>query len=188
MTEPSERDARFWALSAEAKRIGALPDPGRPEVERLAAIFEEMQAIVDDLPEERLRRFRDRLHRGRGRAVDIPPSRDALRRYLDPDPRTQQARDGAAVMDSDETLAARYFDEVHAPGLRRDGLPQDGVDHLRRRYIVPSGRGTACQSCDRHPLAEHTDHLHVVVGKPRPITPPYRRETTLSSAAGEAAQ
>lgn len=39
-------------------------------------------------------------------------------------------------MTDDETLAARYFDEEQAPGLRADGMPEDGVAHLRQRYIT----------------------------------------------------
>ena len=77
MTDP-ERDRRFWALSAEGHDIAARPDVGRAEVERLAAIFDEMKAILDDLPEERVRRFRERMHATRGRAVDIPPVRSPL--------------------------------------------------------------------------------------------------------------
>lgn len=34
-----------------------------------------------------------------------------------------------------EWLAARYFDEEQAPGLRSDGMPPDGIAHLRQRYI-----------------------------------------------------
>ena len=37
-------------------------------------------------------------------------------------------------MTADEALAARYFDEVIAPGLQRDGMPEEGIVHLRRRY------------------------------------------------------
>lgn len=36
---------------------------------------------------------------------------------------------------SDEALAGRYFDEVSAPDFRRDGIPLEGVAHLRRTYI-----------------------------------------------------
>ncbi len=34
-----------------------------------------------------------------------------------------------------ETLAARYFDEKIGPDLQRDGMPEEGVAHLRRQYI-----------------------------------------------------
>jgi hypothetical protein len=70
-----DTDSRFWDLSTEARLIGACPNPGRPEVERLAQILEEMTAIVADLPAERHRRALSRYHQGRGRAVDfLPPS------------------------------------------------------------------------------------------------------------------
>lgn len=39
-------------------------------------------------------------------------------------------------MTCDETLAARYFDENIGPGLQRDGMPEEGVAHLRRRYVT----------------------------------------------------
>jgi hypothetical protein len=39
-------------------------------------------------------------------------------------------------MTDDETLAARYFDEEQAGRLRADGLPEDGIAHLRQRYIT----------------------------------------------------
>jgi hypothetical protein len=67
-----EVDAQFWALSAEARQIGAGPGVGKPEVERLAEIVEEMNAILDDLPEERLRRFRSRIYEFPGRTVNLP--------------------------------------------------------------------------------------------------------------------
>lgn len=34
-----------------------------------------------------------------------------------------------------EDLAAQYFDEEQAPGLRADGMPEEGIAHLRQRYI-----------------------------------------------------
>lgn len=39
-------------------------------------------------------------------------------------------------MTEDEALAARYFDEEQAPGLRADGMPDEGITHLRLRYIA----------------------------------------------------
>jgi hypothetical protein len=48
-----------------------------------------------------------------------------------------------AVVTGDEELAARFFDEEQAPGLRRDGMPAEGIEHLRRRYIVD-----ACASAE----------------------------------------
>lgn len=36
---------------------------------------------------------------------------------------------------TDEELAARYFDEELAGGLRNEGMPDDGIAHLRERYI-----------------------------------------------------
>lgn len=73
LDEQAARDAQFWTLSAEAERIAAQADPGRPEVERLAAIVDQMHEILDELPQERLRKFRSRLHEQRGRAIDLPP-------------------------------------------------------------------------------------------------------------------
>jgi hypothetical protein len=71
----TEKDRRFWELSAEAKAIGATPDVGEPEVRRLAEILAEMTAIYDDTPAGRLAKCRERMHMGRGRAVDwTPPS------------------------------------------------------------------------------------------------------------------
>lgn len=45
----------------------------------------------------------------------------------------------AAAMDEervtgDELLARRYFDQWILPGL--DGLPEDGITHLRERYVL----------------------------------------------------
>lgn len=37
--------------------------------------------------------------------------------------------------DADHRLAARYFAAEQEPGLRRDGLPADGIEHLRLTYI-----------------------------------------------------
>jgi hypothetical protein len=42
---------------------------------------------------------------------------------------------GAADDDDVEALAARYFNENEEPGLRRDGVPEEGIEHLRRRYV-----------------------------------------------------
>jgi hypothetical protein len=39
-------------------------------------------------------------------------------------------------MNADEALAARYFDENIGPDLRQDGMPEEGVAYLRRRYIT----------------------------------------------------
>ena len=68
-----ERDLRFSELSAEAKRIGALPEHGEAEVRRLDEIVTELGAILDDLPEVRLAKLRRRMHESRGRAIDLPP-------------------------------------------------------------------------------------------------------------------
>lgn len=37
---------------------------------------------------------------------------------------------------TDEELAARYFDVFEAPDLKASGVPEDGVEHLRRYYIL----------------------------------------------------
>lgn len=36
---------------------------------------------------------------------------------------------------TDEELAGRYFDAEQAPGLLADGMPEDGIDHLRTTYV-----------------------------------------------------
>lgn len=81
MTEPMERDdatpapetdRRFKALVAEARQIEALPTVGEVEVRRLAEIVDELNAIVDDLPESRIAEFNRRWHLPAGRAIDIP--------------------------------------------------------------------------------------------------------------------
>jgi hypothetical protein len=38
-------------------------------------------------------------------------------------------------MIDDAELAGRYFDEQQASGLRRDGMPEEGIAYLRQRYI-----------------------------------------------------
>jgi len=37
--------------------------------------------------------------------------------------------------DEMRALAARYFAENDEPGLRSDGMPDEGIDHLRRHYV-----------------------------------------------------
>lgn len=36
---------------------------------------------------------------------------------------------------TDEELAAQYFDEQQAPDMRRSGMPEEGIAHLRQRYL-----------------------------------------------------
>ena len=43
-------------------------------------------------------------------------------------------------MMSDEELAGRYFDAEQAPGLRADGMPDDGIAANRAQFIVDISR------------------------------------------------
>lgn len=73
-TSPAAQ-ARMAALRAEADQLAATPEVGRAEVERLAAILDEMCEIagIDRTPR--------RYWHGPGRAVDwVPPS--LLDRYV----------------------------------------------------------------------------------------------------------
>lgn len=38
-------------------------------------------------------------------------------------------------MESDEELARRVWVETIEPGLVEDGMPEDGLEHLRERYV-----------------------------------------------------
>lgn len=38
-------------------------------------------------------------------------------------------------MTKPEALAARHFDEKIGPEMRQDGMPEDGVAHLRQKCI-----------------------------------------------------
>lgn len=74
-TPDQRRNRRFRELAAEGRSIGDTPEPGEPEVRRLAAILDEMTAILDEVdPGARYRREARRFH-ATGRAVDVlPPS------------------------------------------------------------------------------------------------------------------
>lgn len=37
---------------------------------------------------------------------------------------------------TNEELAAYYFDVAMTPALVESGMPQDGIDHLRQRYVI----------------------------------------------------